>query len=167
MQISWDFKLSPAEYSAMGRDSIVFPLLLKCPACHTKTRLYRHGFYSRNSLTSDNEYQIDICRYRCRSCLTTISLLPVFMLRGFQRTRNYILETLKTFFSSGGKAIYRQMLAFYLIRFRRNELGVMRKLPDEEIEKALKLIDLLADNLPGNKNNHGHRIHFNFMALSL
>lgn len=176
MQIHWDFKLSPAQYARQGREYITFPLLLKCPACKANVRLLRHGFYSRNFLATSSESRIVICRYLCRSCRVTISLLPSFLLPRFQRCRIAILEALKNFFSSGPPKLYRQMLSFYINRFRRNlpavilgfrETGRMLKLPVDENEKAIKFVELLSDTLPGDPDSTGSQIQLDFMALSL
>ena len=176
LQIHWDFKLSPVQYVHQGREKITFPLLLECPACRARVRLYRHGFYPRNILIGQDDFKIDICRYLCRSCGVTVSLLPSFLLRHFQRCRDSLLQTLRTYLTSGHNSIGRQMLAFYLTRFRRNmnalvfklrELGLLLKIPDDENEKAIKLITLLLDTLPGDPNSTGPKIHINFMALSL
>jgi len=176
LQIHWDFKLSPAKYAQQGRDHIIFPLLLKCPACHANVRLYRHGFYVRNVLTRYSEYRIVICRYLCRSCRVTISLLPSFLLPRFQRCQISILEALEGFFVSGTKGLYRQIMTFYIRRFRQNilalilwfrEVGLMLKIPPDENEKAIKLIDLLLDTLAGDPNSTEPQNQLNFMALSL
>lgn len=176
MQIYWDFKLSPAKYARQGRDFILFPLLLLCPACHANVRLYRHGFYMRNVLTRCSEYRIIICRYLCRSCRATISLLPSFLLPRFQRCRVTILEALKNFFVSGIQGLYRQTMTFYIKRFRQNmlalilrfrEVGLMLKIPPTENEKAIKLIELLLDTLAGDPNSTEPQVQLNFMALSL
>jgi hypothetical protein len=176
LQIHWDFKLSPAKYAQQGRDSIIFPLLLHCPACHAYVRLYRHGFYVRNVLTHCSEYRIVICRYLCRSCRVTISLLPSFLSPRFQRCQISILEALKGFFVSGNKGFYRQIMTFYIKRFRQNMLalilgfregGLMLKIPSDENEKAIKLIELLLDTLAGDPNSTESQDQLNFMALTL
>ena len=176
MQIHWDFKLSPATYACQNRDCILFPMLLKCPACHANVRLYRHGFYWRNVVTACSEYRIFICRYLCRSCRTTISLLPSFLLPRFQRCRITILEALRGFLASGNQVIYRQIMTFYTKRFRQNilalisqyrEAGLMLKVPPDDNEKAIKLTELLLDTLAGDPNSTEPQVQLNFMALLL
>lgn len=176
MQIYWNFKLSPATYARQDRDFILFPLLPHCPSCHANVRLYRHGFYERNVVTTCSEYRIIICRYLCRSCRVTISLLPSFLLPRFQRCRITILEALKNFFVSGIQGLYRQIMTFYIKRFRQNilalilgfrEVGLMLKVPPDDKEKAIKLIELLFDTLAGDPNSTEPHVQLNFMALSL
>lgn len=175
MQVPWNFKLSPAQYASLGRDFVIFPSLLTCPACHANVQLYRHGFYFRNVLTTYAEYRIEICRYLCRSCQKTISLLPTFLLPYFQRCCLSILEVLRGFFCGINK-FCRQLMTFYLHRFRRNmnsvvisfrERGLKLKIPDNDKEKAIKLIDLLSEILTSPPDNSGLQTHRNFMALSL
>jgi len=176
LQIYWDFKLSPATYARQDRAFILFPLLLQCPACHANIRLYRHGFYMRNALTRHFEYRVIICRYLCRSCRATISLLPSFLLPRFQRCRITILEALKHFIVSGIQGLYRQIMTFYIRRFRQNmmamilrfrEVGLMLKVPPDEKEKAIKLTELLLGTLAGAPSNTEPHVRLNFMALSL
>lgn len=175
MQLPWNFKLSPAKYASLGRDFIIFPILLTCPACHANVRLDRHGFYSRNALTTYTEYRIEICRYLCQSCRTTISLLPTFLLPHYQRCCLSILEAIRAFFC-GINRVYRQLAAFYLHRFRRNMNSIIIgfrerdpkiKIPDDDKEKAIKLLDLLSETLTSPSDNDCLQTHRNFMALSL
>jgi len=67
LQIPWVPGVSLNKY-AKDRDSVIFPIISKCPICRAKIKLYRHGYYSRNVITPKQEYRIDICRYFCRSC---------------------------------------------------------------------------------------------------
>lgn len=176
MQIPWDFKLCPSQYSRQGREFIIFPLFDICPICHAAVRLHRHGFYSRNVLTADDEYRIEICRYLCLSCRATISLLPIFLLPRFQRCSITILEALKGFFARGIYSLYRQITIFYVRRFQVNmnavimdfrERGLTFKIPEDDKERAIKLIDLLSETLASHPDNSEPTVHRNFMALSL
>lgn len=56
------------------------------------------------------------------------------------------------------------MLAL-ILGFR--EVGLMLKIPPDENEKAIKLIELLLDTLAGDPNSTEPQIQLNFMALSL
>jgi hypothetical protein len=94
----------------------------------------------------------------------------------FQRCQISILEALEGFFVSGIRGLYRQIMTFYIRRFRQNilalilgfrEVGLMLKIPPDENEKAIKLIELLLDTLAGDPNSAEPQIQLNFMALSL
>jgi hypothetical protein len=107
----------------------------------------------RNVVTAYSEYRIAICR----SCRVTISLLPSFLLPRFQCCRITILEAIKEFLASGIRRLYRQIITFYINRFRQNmmalifsfrEVGLMLKVPPDDTEKAIKLIELLLDTWP-------------------
>jgi hypothetical protein len=164
---------------AKDRDSAIFPIILKCPICGAEIKLYRHGFYSRNVITPKQEYCIDICRYFCRSCQGTISLLPIFLLPYFQYDKQSILKSLWNYFAHGVLWPYRQTAGWYRQRFSRNLAAIIgalreRKLlyhvPDDEYEKAIKVIGRLVDSPARVMTINGHytnRILYNFMAYSL
>lgn len=178
MQITWYPGISLASY-ARNRYCVQFPLLLKCPICGAEIKLHRHGFYSRNVIAQRREYRIDICRYLCRSCKGTVSLLPAFLLPYFQQTRISILQSLKSSFSRRLLRPYRQLAIFYCQRFVRNlpaiinalrEKRLLYHIPDGEKEKAIKVIGRLANTPPRAMTSKGHyanRILYNFMAHSL
>lgn len=178
MQIPWVPGVSLKEY-AKDRNSAIFPIILKCPICGAEIKLCRHGFYSRNVITSRREYCIDICRYFCRSCRRTISLLPIFLLPYFQQDRQSILKSLRDYFTHGTIWPYRQIAGWYRQRFLRNLaaiIGALReerllyRVPDDKNEKAIKVIDRLIASPARVMTINGHftnRILYNFMAYSL
>ncbi|MGE5485868.1 MAG: DUF6431 domain-containing protein [Ignavibacteriales bacterium] len=179
MQIVWDFGVGIKEY-VENFSSIVFPLLLECPVCGAGIPLERHGFYPRNALPCAVEYRISIVRYLCKSCCHTVSLLPSFLLPRFQHTREVILESLRALFSRRRLLPYRQIAYLYRERFLRNvqaivsalrDAGYHERLPDDENERAIKLVDRLSMlTLPDSPVGNGQffsRVLTNFMALSL
>ena len=178
MQITWYPGISLAAY-ARNRYCANFPLITKCPICGAEIKLYRHGFYSRNVVTRRREYRVDICRYLCRSCRGTVSLLPAFLLPYFQQTRMSILQSLKSSFSRGLLSPYRQLAVFYRQRLLRNlpaiinalrEKRLLYHISDDEKERAIKVIGRLANTPPRAMTSKGHyanRILYNFMANSL
>jgi transposase-like protein len=178
LQIPWLPGISLKEY-AKDRDKATYPIILKCPICGAEIKLYRHGFYSRNVITPKRDYRIDICRYFCRSCRGTISLLPVFLLPYFQHDRHSILKCLRDYFIYGVFWPYRQMAGWYRQRFSRNlaaiigalrERRLLYQVPDDENEKAIKVIGRLVES-PARamtvKSHYTNRILYNFMAYLL
>lgn len=51
-----------------------------CPLCRGKDPLVAHGFYQRTVVDQGFDGVIRICRYLCRLCRRTVSLLPEFLL---------------------------------------------------------------------------------------
>lgn len=176
MQIPWVPGVSLKEY-AKDRNSAIYPIILKCPVCGAEIKLYRHDYYSRNVITPKEEYRIDICRYFCRSCRRTITLLPIFLLPYFQQDRQTILKSLRDYFTHGVFWPYRQIADWYRQRFLRNLAAIIGALREERLlyrvpdknEKAIKIIGRLVTS-PARVTINGHftnRILYNFMAYSL
>ena len=176
MQILWKLPVKLSVY-AKDRYSVVYPVISKCPCCNASVRLRRHGFYKRNVLVKNKCFRIDICRYRCPSCLKTISLLPHFLLPYFQHTRDTILQSLRAWFQKLSPFLCRQLTAFYHERFLNNipaiisvlrELGWREKLPDDCNKRAIKLVERLELTPPRDLISTGvnlsNRIIANFMA---
>lgn len=178
MQIIWNPKVSLTQY-AEDRYHAIYPIILQCPICQAEIKLYRHGFYSRNVITSRGEYCIDICRYYCRSCRGTVSLLPVFLLPYFQQTRNSILRSLRDYFNRGLFWPYRQLAEFYRRRLLNNLAAIinalrekrrLKKIPENDNEKAIKVIERLVASPPRAviiNDHYTSRVLYNFMAYSL
>ena len=178
MQIPWFPGVTLKEY-VKDRNSAIFPIILKCPICGAEVKLYRHGFYSRNVITPRQEYCINICRYICRSCRRTISLLPIYLLPYFQQDRQSILKSLRDYFTYGVSWPYRQIAEWYRQRFLRNlaaiigglrEERLIYRVPDDKNEKAIKVMGGLAASLARAMTVNGHftnHILYNFMAYSL
>ena len=51
-----------------------------CPQCEAHCPLTAHGFYSRTLVDAEFDGSIRVCRYLCRCCKRTVSLLPDFAL---------------------------------------------------------------------------------------
>lgn len=174
MVVYHDFKLSLEEYARLGKENN-FPSFDRCPCCKGMVRLYRHGYYWRNAVDGEKaEYSIPICRLLCPSCRKTVSILPAFLIKYFQYTRDFIFTTLKQVLINGGKASYRQLAQFYQNRFFKRlnqiemyfrELGFRGVLPPSPKEKAIKLLEMIL--APGKatfqRRPTGHLPH-NFMA---
>lgn len=178
MQIPWKLPVKLSVY-AKDRYSVLYPVISKCPCCNASVRLRRHGFYKRNVLVKNKCFRIDICRYRCPSCLKTISLLPHFLLPYFQHTRDTILQSLRARFQKLSFSLCRQLTAYYHKRFLNNlpaiisvlrELGWREKLPDDFNKRAIKLVERLEltppRDLTSPEVNLSNRILANFMASS-
>jgi len=173
LQIIWSLPVKISIY-AKDRNSVMFPVIEKCPICGTGAKLVRHGFYSRYALFRNRSYRLDICRYLCRSCLKTISLLPWFLLPYFQHTRNTILMTLRNWLSGRPAFVCRQLVAFYRQRFYQNipaiitalrETGWLDSLPENDKEKAIKVVDRLMITIT-TPSRYSNRVLTNFMASS-
>jgi hypothetical protein len=52
----------------------------RCPQCGAKQPLTGHGFYCRTLVDLAFDGVIRVCRYLCRICKRTVSLLPEFAL---------------------------------------------------------------------------------------
>jgi transposase-like protein len=167
-----DFGISVREYDARGKNND-FPEFDRCPHCKGKTRLYRHGFYFRNAIDT-NQYRIPICRLKCPSCKKTLSILPTFLLSYFQYTVDIILEKLSNLIIEGKIGDYRQLVMFYRKRFfnRLTQVemffrddGFRGVLPKDPKEKAIKLLRMILafGKAPFVRRYRGH-FSYNFMA---
>lgn len=177
MQIIWNLRVKLSTY-AKDRNSVVFPVLEQCPMCGAGTRLVRHGFYSRYALFKDHCYLLDICRYLCRSCKKTLSLLPWMLLPRFQNTRDSVLGSLRNFLTNKPILLCRQLVSFYHHRFFKNipaiitalrEMEWTAPLPGDEKERAIKIVDRLLITTPCDSTlcgQYANRILTNFMAKS-
>ncbi len=150
-QIIHNFNIAPEEYSRRGKNNC-FPVIERCPFCKYPERLIRHGFYWRNAVTRTGCFLIPILRLKCASCRRTCSVLPGFLLPYFQYTLRTILDSLREWYSHKKFLIYRQLLQFYRRRFNNNlnkiqsffrDSGCREVIPEENIKKAIKLLDMI------------------------
>jgi hypothetical protein len=151
MQLIYDFGISIKEYIALGTENL-FPSLSSCPICTARVPLLRHGFYWRYVSGLDYEDRIPICRLKCPSCQRTISFLPACLLPYFQYDFSSIVKALSFWFKEKRTLVSRQLLLFYRKRFKAQfsklifffrDQGSKESLPSEEIEKAIKILDLV------------------------
>ncbi|QGT99487.1 hypothetical protein SYNTR_1186 [Candidatus Syntrophocurvum alkaliphilum] len=175
MQIIWTKANKISKYIKTTVNN-TFPHILECPCCKARIKLYRHGYYYRNVIYYKKEYQIKICRYYCRSCKKTTSLIPSFLLPYFQHSRPLILKELNKIFSKLPTRLSRQQAAFYKARFLRNMNALIVALREkqqlygisrDENKKAIQLLKYLTPP-PRETTLKGHydQIINNFMALS-
>lgn len=176
MQITWYTRIKLKDYQKDVSNNN-FPVIIECPCCGAGIKLYRHGFYYRNYINGKKEYRIKICRYYCRSCKKTLSLLPWFLLPYFQHSRSFILNSLNRYFRKlpSDKSL-RQLISFYRGRFVRNmnaiigslrQKQILYEIPNNENNKAIELLGYLITP-PREATLKGHSDHtlHNFMALS-
>lgn len=130
MQLIFHVECSPEEYHKAGR-GFSFPEPKQClnPACLRPVPPKRHGFYSRNAISTRFADRILICRFYCEYCGHTMSFLPSFCLPHYQYTLEVIfLGLLCHFFKllplllALMQRLYwqRQHLQFYHRRFKAN-----------------------------------------------
>lgn len=152
VQRVYDFRIRLKEYfqKGVGND---FPMIDICPGCDSRVRLNRHGFYWRNAVLLKRDYRIPILRLICPCCCKTISILPDFLLPYFQRPVKLTIAFLKQYFACKRVLSYYQQLQFYRRRFLKNlvrieaffrDMGCREKIPAEEKQKAIKLLDMIS-----------------------
>ncbi|MGE9268108.1 MAG: DUF6431 domain-containing protein [Verrucomicrobiales bacterium] len=114
-----------------------------CPNCKSTRRLRFHGYYERDSSSSEtgNLIRIKVRRYRCRDCHLTTSLLPSFCLP----YRLVSVTTISRFLSSG--VIHSTELKWQGLVFRCEKRFVSWK-----IELAAEIAAKLPFSLPGISN---------------
>lgn len=175
MQYIIQFNLSPKEYKSqfnymeVGRPEV-------CSNCKSHHSFYRHGCYWRNILTSDYEESIPIARFCCKSCKTTVSILPSFALPYFQYSLAFIVEALNIIFLAFSKIKehFAPLFRFYRKRFIRNlnkivmffrDEGWIEAIPPDEKEKAIKMICMLTVPTAETFSQRFHQHYkLNFMA---
>jgi len=150
LQIVVAVNMTPQEY-AKNCESTEWPVIEKCPICGARTNLHSHGSYMRNALPSrDVELMVKIRRLLCPICRKTVSLLPSFLLSRFQYTARFIVKSLCKKVKS-----YSQLIRFHWKRFLENlsaiqaffrEMGFGKAFPEEEKEKAIKLLALIENS---------------------
>ncbi len=150
MIVFHDFKISIKEYVSLGKNNS-FPQIFICPHCGDQ--LIKNGFYKRYLITQSNTYRLLIRRLKCKHCGISISILPNFVLPGFQRSLTFIYQILKEYLISKNKIIYSKALYFYQHRFMKNISAIFSffrmtksfflKIPPSKKEKAIKLIRLI------------------------
>jgi len=150
MIVFHDFKISIKEYVSLGKNNS-FPQIFICPHCGDQ--LIKNGFYKRYLITQFNTYRLLIRRLRCKHCGVSISILPNFVLPGFQRSLTFIYQILKEYLIGKNKLIYNKALYFYQHRFMKNisaifsffrmTISYFLKIPPSKKEKAIKLIHLI------------------------
>ncbi|QGP92592.1 hypothetical protein MGLY_19780 [Neomoorella glycerini] len=175
MQLVYNFGISLEDYAARGKKN-EFPVIESCPICMARKALKRHGFYWRNAGSDSEKWlQLPICRFWCRSCRHTFSLLPSFLLPYYQYSLKFILDCLIYFFSKARLLIYYQLLQFYRRRWAKNmnciqaffrEQGYQEIIPPEFKQRAIKLLEMIAafpnaETFSQRFHNHFRR---NFMA---
>lgn len=144
-----NFHLTPKEYQKADLHKLL-PVFNDCPHCHAQLRLYRHGFRNRYALLFSVVLLLVVCRFRCRCCNKTFTLLPTFLLPRFQSTNQSILSFLHSRWKVGQDTVYRQLSYFYRRRFLQNllllqgflcSLGNRDPVPSNPKEKAMTLLD--------------------------
>lgn len=176
MQFIW--AVSKSYLQKHSRKETEYPTISHCPHCNRFINLWHHGYYERHVPTVDRVWNLDICRYICPHCHKTVSLLPWFLLPYFQYPRDTILHTLREhFLSQTSGIISRQLNQFYAKRFMGNlkaiilifrDKGFYETLPENEKQKAIKLVEWLQDTCPSASiqmiDENCKHFH-NFMAL--
>jgi transposase-like protein len=102
MQISFHTDISAQEFSF--KDHALFPKPpCRCPFkdCSMPVNLKKHGYYSRFFISKIFTGFIFLRRYICPVCCRTISMLPMFCLRGFQYSGIDILNLLHELYQGG------------------------------------------------------------------
>lgn len=144
-----DFGLTPEKYQESDLQKIL-PVFETCPHCHAHLRLYRHGFRNRYAMVLGVVLLLVICRFRCRCCKKTFTLLPSFLLPHFQNTASSIMSFLYSILKTGKDSIYRQLSYFYRKRFLQNlplvqgfmaGLGIRDPVPSDKKEKAITILE--------------------------
>lgn len=116
VQLFHDFGVDFGTYVKRGQRNN-FPYYNSCPKCHSNDRLYRHGFYWRYGVTDIMTERVPICRYRCRNCRKTFSVLPNFFIPYFQHTLTTIMNYIEEKMVGNKMMRYRQLVDFYVKRF--------------------------------------------------
>jgi len=150
MVIIHDFKIPIKKYVALGKNNS-FPQLFICPRCGD--HLIKNGFYNRYLITPINTLIIVIRRLKCKHCGKSISILPSFVMPGFQRSLDFIFQIIKDYLIHKKKSLYDRGLFFYRNRFFKNLNGIASyfrmtkyhflKLPPSKNKKAIKLIQMI------------------------
>jgi hypothetical protein len=99
MQISFYTDYSAQDFS--NKNSAIFPSALeRCPFkdCLVPVKLKKHGYYSRFFISRTFYGVIYIRRYICPICGRTVSMLPMFCLKGFQYSGIDIINILHEFY---------------------------------------------------------------------
>jgi transposase-like protein len=144
-----DFGLTPEEYQKCDLKKIL-PVFDVCPHCHAHLQLYRHGFRNRYALVLGIVFLLVVCRFRCRCCKKSFTLLPSFLLPQFQNTASSIISFLHSGWKIGKDSIYRQLSYFYRKRFLQNlpllqgfmiGLGNRDPVPSDKKEKAITILE--------------------------
>lgn len=172
MIVFHDFKISIKEYISLGKNNS-FPQMFICPHCGD--RLIKNGFYKRYLITRFNTYRLLIRRLRCKHCGISISILPNFVLPGFQRSSTFIYQILKEYLISKNKIIYNKALYFYQHRFMKNisiifsffrmTKSFFLKIPPSKKAKAIKLIHLIDQlSIHTFSQRFFNRLNITFMA---
>jgi len=140
-----DFGLTPAEYREKFK-SLEIPRPEKCPKCQACKSFHRHGVYWRYVVHLACHERVPVCRYRCRKCRHTLSVLPAFTVPRFQYAVSVILASLSAVCQAGLPA---QCFRFWQRRFCRNltrielffrDYGFTDIIPKNRKEKAIKLL---------------------------
>lgn len=149
MQIITQFIMSPQQYFTEF-DSLQISRPEKCPNCGVPNSFHRHGRYWRNIVTDQYEERIPVARFRCKSCLLTVSMLPSFVLPRFQYSLVCILNALSAIFLMNSSLTALQR--FYRRRFYQNANRIAMFFRDhmwqeaisaDKKEKARKLVCML------------------------
>ena len=177
MIIIYECSESIEEYARKAKEN-EFPEMEQCPSCKGRESLRRHGFYQRHAVEEGNEYQVFICRLRCKGCKKTVSLLPDLLIPYFQYTLKSVFHQIKKRTRGEGKGEgIRQRIHFYWQRFmshlQRIELffrgqGWREKRPEGQKEKAIKCVEMIEafGEAPFLRRISGHFIN-NSMAHSV
>ena len=152
MIIYHDFGLTPQQYQEADI-KLLLPVIEACPCYDAQTRLYRHGFRNHYALLAESAFLLLVCRFRCRYCKKTFTLLPTFLLPRFQSTLDTVLGILTSRWKHGKDTTYRQLSYFYRRRFLQNlpllqgflySLGYRDAVPSSQKERATTLLDRLS-----------------------
>lgn len=80
-------------YLNLGKEIYICPIY-GCKFCGYEGMLHRHGYYSRNVITSHCIKRINILRVKCPSCGKTHAVLPSFLIPYYQYAFEFIFECL-------------------------------------------------------------------------
>ena len=159
-----------SEYAAQGRGyAYPWPKRFRCPNCGVRSRLRRHGFYSRYYLGLEYQGRIEIRRYYCKACGQTVSELPWFCQGRFQYApwsilwliaetgRRSMEAVARSARDAGLECMTRQLLNFYRRRLAdnvhllelalRDATGAAVLSSDEDIKK--RAVAALSHNILG------------------
>lgn len=118
MVIIHNFRIGLSDYASKGKEND-FPLFEACPNCQCLSfgNLHRNGYYWRFAITEETVLKIPICRWRCLSCKTNISILPDFLIPYFQHTLPTMLRRILQILQNKKANGSRQLGMYHLKRY--------------------------------------------------
>lgn len=150
-----DFGIDIYKYSENGKEND-FPAFDRCPNCNclAQGNIYRHGYYWRYGIEKGEHIQLAICRYICKACKITISILPSFLIPYFQYTLHMIVEGVRRYLNGNKVEATRQLIAQHWRRFSETlhwihsyfvDKGHVSGLSQDIKKEALKYVRMIRD----------------------